>query len=97
MAREIDFENLSNDDIHYLRQRSWLVEEAELQGVEGIRDLVANFDPNAEEEDDETPLYSEAKVDQLREELSNRGLDTTGNKAELIARLEADDESEEED
>lgn len=97
MARELDFENLSSDDLHYLRQRSWLVQEAELLGVEGIRDLVANFDPDAEDEEDETPLYSAAKVEQLRAELSNRGLDTTGKKEDLIARLEADDEADDED
>lgn len=49
--------------------------------------------PQREEDD-----YPSWKVPQLREELSDRDLDTSGNKAELVARLrEADEESSDEE
>jgi hypothetical protein len=37
--------------------------------------------------------YSKQKVTELRDECRNRGLDTTGLKGELVARLEQDDQS----
>lgn len=37
--------------------------------------------------------YGDLKVDQLREELSRRGLDTDGLKAELVARLAESDQA----
>ena len=43
---------------------------------------------------DETKDYAELTVDQLHEELESRGLKKSGNKDELIARLEADDAGE---
>lgn len=103
MARDIDFSKpLDENDIHYLRQRSWLVDEAELQGFDAIRKQVADgvVEEEEEEEADEI-VYSEASVAELKAELERRELPTSGNKPELIARLEeddaADDEEEEED
>lgn len=120
MARDIDFSaKLSEDDIHYLRQRSWLVDEAELQGFDTVRKQVSDgaaeedeeFDANqdvnpapqtqTDESEEEEIDYSEASVAELKAELERRELPTSGNKPELIARLEeddaADDEEEEEE
>lgn len=44
--------------------------------------------------DDESEDYNDWKVATLREELKERELPTSGNKPELVARLEADDESD---
>lgn len=48
----------------------------------------------SEEEEDDVPPYSEWSLADLRGELENRGLDTTGKKGELVVRLEADDEED---
>lgn len=51
---------------------------------------------NADDEDDEEDEdsdYSEMSNDELRDELKRRDLPVSGNKDELIARLEEDDES----
>lgn len=51
MARDIDFSKpLDSDDKAYLRQRSWLVDEAELQGFD-IRKDVESDAPDEEEYD----------------------------------------------
>lgn len=96
MARELDFDNLSNDDLLYLSQRNHLIREAEFQGVEDIRDRVkaAVEGSSTEDEDEEEDLtYDDATVEELKEELKARNLPTTGNKDELVKRLEQDDES----
>lgn len=46
------------------------------------------------DEDDDLPPYSEWKVEDLKEELTARGLATTGKKEELVRRLEIYDESQ---
>ncbi len=46
MARDIDFDNpdgWDDDDLEYLRQRESLVDEAELQGVEGVRERITEY------------------------------------------------------
>lgn len=103
MARKIDYDNLSDEDLVYMSQRNWLITEAEFQGIEGIRDRVSEAakaaleddidDEELDDEEEEEFSYQDAKVEELREELKRRELSTTGNKEELIARLEADDES----
>lgn len=55
-----------------------------------INDLMDMFDENEDKSDD----YSEWKVDDLKEELERRGLDTDGKKADLVERLEESDEDE---
>lgn len=61
-------------------------------------------DPDDEDPDDEDPEDDDEAVDyepytaaELRGFLTERGLSTTGNKADLIARLVEDDDVEEED
>lgn len=57
--------------------------------VEGV-----NPDKPADDGDDDSEDYNDWKVATLREELTNRDLPTSGNKAELVARLVEDDENE---
>lgn len=109
MARQVDFENLDEDDLLYLQQRSWLIDEAERYGHADIRDQIAALhngsvagevvedDDNEDDGEEQDILYTDAKVDELRAALKDRGLDTTGNKADLIARLEADDAADEDE
>jgi len=56
--------------------------------------------PSVQTDDGEPTLspedYEDSSNERLREELRRRGLSTSGNKAELIERLEANDEGEEE-
>jgi hypothetical protein len=51
MARDIDFDNLTEDDYPYLQARSFLVQEAELQGHEGIREKVDSWKPQEHDYD----------------------------------------------
>lgn len=106
MARKIDFENLSNDDLLYLSSRQWLIRESEFQGIEGVRDRVkaavageiTETDPEGQQGvEEEIPDYEAWKVEDLRKELLERELDDKGKKPELIARLNADDEADEEE
>jgi len=107
MAREIDFsKKLDDADRNYLRQRPWLIVEAEIQGHEGVRaDVYAKAAPDDvdEDEDDETTDYSKMTVAQLQKEIDSRNeeldeddqIERSGNKADLIARLQEDDEAQE--
>lgn len=103
MAKHIDMDNLTIDDLHYLAQRSWLVNEAEAAGYESIRSLVANRDNiveadlEEEELEDEEIDYNDLKVEELKAELEKRELPTDGKKPELVARLVENDEEEEEE
>lgn len=105
MAREVDLgAALSVEDAHYVNQRPWLIAEAERQGVEDIRQRIAaviageqDTAPELEEEDDEEFVdIEDLTVDQLREELEARELATSGKKADLVDRLKAaiDDEED---
>lgn len=106
MARTVDFENPSDDDLQYLSERTWLIADAELSGNTALRAKVKAYLAGeravAEEEEQETITYKQAKVEELRAELERRGLETDGKKDALIARLElddltADEEDDEED
>lgn len=99
MARTIDYANLSSDDLQYLSERTWLISDAELNGHEGTRAKVHAYLAGEQEaaNEGETITYQQAKVEELRAELERRGLDAEGKKAELVARLEADDEDEDEE
>lgn len=90
MARTVDFENPSDDDLQYLSERTWLITDAELSGHEGVQDAVDAY-LAGEREEEEVITYKQGKVEELRAELERRNLDTAGKKDDLIARLEADD------
>lgn len=99
MARDIDPENMSSDDVEYVKQRPWLVREFEMQGY--------TLEVNGEgSNDDEDEGYSDWSVKELKAEIDSRNEDRDeddqivpeepGNKAELVAALEADDEASDE-
>jgi hypothetical protein len=108
MSREIDLDNLSEDDIIYLADRSRL--------PEGVDDPRLALEP--EEATESVPLdteytgdegqtwptiqvdgeevfseYEDMNVTDLKDELRDRGLSTSGTKAELVARLEESDQA----
>ena len=109
MAREIDFsKKLTDDDKQYVRQRPWLVREAEMQGHEGVRaevysDSSTGAEDDSNEGDDAPRDYSKLTIAQLQKEIDSRNeeldedeqIDRSGNKADLIARLQEDDEAQE--
>jgi hypothetical protein len=43
MARDVDFENLDEDDVRYLAERPWLVDQAEREGNEDVREVVEEY------------------------------------------------------
>lgn len=57
----------------------------------------SGFESEDEEDDDEDVDYSSWSNDELRAELARRNLSVDGKKADLVARLEEDDASEEDD
>lgn len=97
MARNLDFDNLSDDDFQYLSERTWLISDQVLSGNTALPQQIAEWRSGAAAAEEETITYAQAKVEQLRAELERRGLDTAGKKDALIARLEADDADEDEE
>lgn len=106
MAREIDYSKpLTDDDLQYLAQRPWLVDAAERQGVEGVRELVKSSVEVSDEggtfvavgsiagndTPDVTDNYEDMTNEELSAELERRDLAKSGNKAELIDRLREND------
>lgn len=70
-------------------RKYWL----EFYSDEAKAEQADSSEENEPEGDDEP--YPTWTNEELRTELARRGLDVTGNKAELVARLEKDDESSE--
>jgi hypothetical protein len=94
MTRKIDVDNLDADDVQYMRQRPWLIDEAKLQGVTDIEDRMTDVDKKDEpEEPDVTgpPDYTKKGLPELRSLAESRGLDKTGGKAKIIERLQIAD------
>ncbi len=78
MAREIDFDNLQDDDYPYLQARSFLVTEAELQGYEGIREKVDAWKPKEEDEEGEYDARQDVRpAPQVTGEADSLGETTT--------------------
>lgn len=96
MARNIDYGNLTVDDLHYIGQRAWLVEEAESLGFPEVRNLVKDRenitedDLLEEEEDDESnsegQKESEDDEEEEDDELEYDELDVAELKEELKKR-----------
>jgi uncharacterized membrane protein YccC len=95
MARVIDVDNLDVDSVAHLRQRPWLVVEArEVHGVDDIEDRMREVEEAAAAKDQATAdagQYGDLNIKALRELATNRQLDKSGNKAELVLRLEEND------
>lgn len=112
MSRDIDPENMTQDDVEYVRQRPTLRREFMLQGYgdplaedyaglvesDGDEDEEENEDPEGSEENgDEDEPYSEWDYADLKAEVARRELETDDQKKEtLVAALEEDDEDNEE-
>lgn len=62
-----------------------------VKGPLGARDAAGDEIAPAPGVEPEEPFYGDLTNDQLRSELEDRGLSASGNKADLIARLEEDD------
>lgn len=120
MSREIDPENLTEDDLEYINQRPMLRQEFIMQGygdpLEGYTPKTihggepetpvavysepgeSGTEPVSEpvgEEETEGDDYDSWKKAELEAEVEKRGLDASGNKADLIAALREDDAEEE--
>lgn len=81
MSRELFWDNLSEEDKVWLR--SW--DRADEIPADSVpEDIPLEGEPTVDD-------YESWKVGELRQALEEAGLDTTGVKAELIARLRAAD------
>lgn len=100
MSRVIDFtdpDSWTADEVQYLRDRPWLLGRNGLS-VSVLEELDLDEDEDEDEVDEaETSDYEGRTNDELRTELSSRGLSVSGNKEELIARLVANDEGEDDE
>jgi hypothetical protein len=88
MSRQVDVSDpsvLSEDELRYAMDRNMISEDVFLTEIE-------KFERGEEESEMD---YSKMKGDELKEELSRRGIDPSGfkTKAEVISALEADDEA----
>jgi|SoiMethySBSTD1v2_1073268.scaffolds.fasta_scaffold24247_5 hypothetical protein len=95
MARQIDVDNLDADQVAYIRQRPWLIAEAQQLGVEDIEERLAEVEAQAAAEAQkaaESGEYDDLNIKALRELAVSRQLDKSGNKAELIQRLTEEDQ-----
>lgn len=107
MAREVNVQEMDDwsdeeaeDNLRYLRERGRTQEAQAVVDKFGDRINVNVVTPwenegvvEADEEVEESS-WEDYTVEQLREELEARGLPKSGNKDELIARLEESDEGE---
>lgn len=95
MAREIDVDNLDIDQVTHMRQRPWLIEEAKQLGVDDIEERMVDIETKAAADEQatvEAGQYDDLNIKALRELATSRQLDKSGNKAELIQRLQEEDE-----
>lgn len=90
MSREIDVDNFTAEDEAYMRDRPWLIAEFEFNNPDITFDeFVAGAGVEDEDEDDED--YNSLTKDDLVKLLRERGLEVSGKKDELVARLEEND------
>jgi len=86
-GRAIDLdEPLSDNDRQFLEER---------QGMPmppGVRQAIEDYDAAEDYDEDEEPdEYDGMTNEELRTELKNRGLSTSGSKSQMISRLEEND------
>ena len=87
MSREIDVDNFTAEDEAYMRDRPWLISEFEFNNPDITFDeFVAGVGAEGEDED-----YNSLTKDDLVKLLKERGLEVSGKKDELVARLEEND------
>ena len=95
MSKSVDLNKpLSEDDARYVQERPWLIRDFEMTGGE------IQYAEGANPDDEES--YADLTVADLKAEIAERNeerdednqIADKGNKAELIAALEADDEEE---
>ena len=87
MSREIDVDNFTAEDEAYMRDRPWLIAEFEFNNPDITFDeFVAGVGFEDEDED-----YNSLTKDDLVKLLKERGLEVSGKKDELVARLEEND------
>jgi len=107
MSREIDLDNLSDEDILYLADRGRLPEDvddpraAALESDEGTETVTLEGEYMGDESQSWPTIqvdgeevfseYEDMTSTQLKDALRERGLSTSGTKAEMVARLEEDD------
>ena len=89
MSREIDVDNFTTEDEAYMRDRPWLIAEFEFNNPDITFDeFVAGVGAEEEDEDED---YNSLTKDDLVKLLKERGLEVSGKKDELVARLEEND------
>lgn len=109
MPREMDMNNLTEEDKAWLRSWNRGDEIPDSDGTAQVTTNLVPGNPPGNEiqpgqrpaDDDTDPFngeeppedYNDWNLDQLRFELGNRDLPKGGNKKDLVARLEEDDES----
>ena len=93
MSREIDVDNFTSEDEAYMRDRPWLIAEFEFNNQDITFDeFVAGVGVEDEEDEDEDEEdYNSLTKDDLVKLLKERGLEVSGKKDELVARLEEND------
>lgn len=95
---------IENDEPGNLTEAIYLLDRNRLQVAgaktrdEAIAELREEYGEDGDteelEDEDADDEYDDMTNDDLREELEDRGLDTSGNKPDLVARLREDDAEE---
>jgi len=89
MSKKIDFSKpLTEDEVLYIADRPWIVQDLEMSGIE------LTFESDLEEETDEEEEQTFEALDwdaleypDLKAAATERGLDATGKKEDIKARL----------
>ncbi len=98
MSRQVDLDDLTADDVEYMRQRPWLIAEAKLRGVDNIEELMAEAAEGDSAKDTAEFVsttavdYGAKKIGELRTAAKTRGLSTEGSKKDLVERLSTHDQ-----
>jgi hypothetical protein len=96
MARELDYEDLDADDVRYMRERPWKIDEAKSLGYDDVEDVMKSIEDDEASSADgaaESGDYESLTLPKLRELARGRQLDPSGNKKAVIETLKHDDET----